>query len=121
MSRLSVKFLRSQKRVRYKIRQNTKKSLSLRLSVFKSNKSISVQAIDDNSSLTVASATSNCSECKSTIKPYGIDAGRWVGKKIAERLIAKNVKKVVFDRGGWKMHGCVKAVAEAARENGLVF
>ena len=122
MSRLSTKFLRSQNRVRYKLKQNKKDSSCLRLSVFKSNKVVSVQAIDDNNHLTIASATSSCKECKSSnIKSYGMAAGDWVGKKIAEILISKDIKRVVFDRGGWKMHGCVKAVADAARKNGLVF
>ena len=77
-----------------------------RLNVFRSNKNIYAQLIDDVAGVTLASAST-------------LDTN--VEKLIAERGLEKNIKKVVFDRGGYLYHGRVKALAEAARENGLVF
>lgn len=88
-----------------------------RLSVFRSNSQIYAQVIDDVSGKTIA-ATSSV-----TVKATGkkVDQATVVGKDIAEKTIAKGVKAVVFDRGGYKYHGRVKALADAAREAGLQF
>lgn len=88
-----------------------------RLSVYRSNKYISVQAIDDSSdSNTIASASS-----KNVSKGTPIEKAAEVGKTIAETLTKAGIKKVVFDRGGFIYTGKVKALADAAREGGLKF
>jgi large subunit ribosomal protein L18 len=89
-----------------------------RLSVFRSDKNIYAQVIDDASGVTIVSASSLEGDGK-----QGSDsaAATQVGKLVAERAIEKGVKDVVFDRGGYIYHGRVKALAEAAREAGLNF
>ncbi|MGH6878734.1 MAG: 50S ribosomal protein L18 [Rhizomicrobium sp.] len=91
-----------------------------RLSVFRSGRHIYAQLIDDRAGATLATASSNEKEGKS-VKTWNVAAASGVGKKIAERALAKGVKQVVFDRGGYIYHGRVKALAEAAREAGLEF
>jgi large subunit ribosomal protein L18 len=96
-----------------------------RLRVFRSVSHIYAQVIDDMSGTTIASAAST----EPSLKPQlggparaGNQAGaQLLGKTIAERLIAKGIKRVVFDRGGFLYHGRIRAVAEAAREAGLEF
>lgn len=90
-----------------------------RLTVTKSNKNISVQAIDDITGRTICSASTLEKEFKNGGK--GIDGGKMIGKAIAERLTASKIKTVVFDRNGYLYHGVVKAVADSAREAGLEF
>lgn len=91
-----------------------------RLSVFRSNKNVYAQIIDDVNGVTLVSATSN--EKDTTITNGGnIDAATQVGTLIAQRALANNITKVVFDRSGYLYHGRVKALAEAARAAGLVF
>jgi large subunit ribosomal protein L18 len=89
-----------------------------RLSVFRSDKNIYAQVIDDQSGVTIVSASSLEGD-----KKQGSDAAAAieVGKLVAQRAIEKGVKDVVFDRGGYIYHGRVKALAEAAREAGLNF
>jgi large subunit ribosomal protein L18 len=89
-----------------------------RLSVFRSNKSIYVQVIDDINGQTLAAANSRQLGVKgnTTIKD-----SKNVGLKIAEAAKAAGIEKVVFDRSGYRYHGNVKALAEGAREGGLVF
>ena len=89
-----------------------------RLNVFRSNKNIYAQLIDDVAGVTLASASTLDTNVENGTKTEEASA---VGKLIAERGLEKNIKKVVFDRGGYLYHGRVKALAEAARENGLVF
>jgi large subunit ribosomal protein L18 len=93
----------------------------LRLSVYRSDKNISAQIIDDAKGVTVASASSLEGEKGKKQKGSDVDAATRIGKLIAERAIEKGVKDVVFDRGGYIYHGRVKALAEAAREAGLNF
>ena len=88
-----------------------------RLSVFRSNKNIYAQVIDDGQGVTLAAASSLEGDEKGADK----DAAAQVGKLVAERAIEKGVKDVVFDRGGYIYHGRVKALADAAREAGLNF
>ena len=91
-----------------------------RLSVFRSNANISAQIIDDTKGVTLASASTLESGLK--IKNGGnVEAAKMIGAEIAKRAKDVNVKKVVFDRSGYLYHGRVKALAEAARENGLEF
>ena len=89
-----------------------------RLNVFRSNKNIYAQLIDDVAGVTLASASTVDKEIADGNKTEQAVA---VGKLIAERGTAKSIKKVVFDRGGYVYHGRVKALAEAAREAGLEF
>ncbi|MBM3449229.1 MAG: 50S ribosomal protein L18 [Bacteroidetes bacterium] len=90
-----------------------------RLSVFRSNKQIYAQIIDDTKGVTLASASSMLmKEAQSVAK---IEQARMVGQSIAERAKAAGIDEVVFDRGGYLYHGRVKTLAEAAREAGLKF
>jgi len=90
-----------------------------RLSVFRSDKNIYAQVIDDAGGVTVASASSL--EGGKGAKGSDKDAAAAVGKLVAERALEKGVKDVVFDRGRYIYHGRVKALADAAREAGLNF
>jgi large subunit ribosomal protein L18 len=111
-------FTRRQKRTRFKLTSHAYGRP--RLSVFRSGKHIYVQVIDDQNQATIAAASTNEKEGKAA-KTYNVEAASTVGKKIAERAIAKGVKQVVFDRGGYIYHGRIKALADAAREGGLEF
>ena len=91
-----------------------------RLNVFRSNSNIFAQIIDDTKGETLVSASSIDKELK--LENGGnVEAAQKVGKLIAERAKKAKIKTVVFDRGGYLYHGRVKALAEAARENGLNF
>jgi large subunit ribosomal protein L18 len=93
-----------------------------RLSVFRSDKHIYAQVIDDMSGKTVAAAASTASDVRGSLKNGGnIAAAKAVGKAIADRAKAAGITKVAFDRGGRMYHGRVKALADAAREGGLQF
>ena len=91
-----------------------------RLAVFRSNKHISAQVIDDIAGRTLASASTHESDLRTGGTSNQDAAGR-VGRLLAERARAAGVERVVFDRGGYLYHGRVAAVAEAAREAGLEF
>jgi large subunit ribosomal protein L18 len=93
-----------------------------RLSVFRSSKHIYAQLIDDKTSATLASASSRAKDVAASL-PYGgnIKASLVVGKKLAEQALAKGITKAAFDRGHYRYHGRVKALADAAREGGLKF
>jgi large subunit ribosomal protein L18 len=91
-----------------------------RLAVFRSNKHISAQVIDDTTGSTLAAASSVEKDVRSAVGHTGNkDASSAVGKLVAERARAAGVTKVTFDRGGFLYHGRVAAVADAAREAGL--
>ena len=96
-----------------------------RLRVFRSVSHIYAQVIDDMSGTTVASAASTEPVLKTVFGGAtgggNVEGAKALGRTIAERLIAKGIKRVVFDRGGFLYHGRIKAVAEAAREAGLEF
>ena len=93
-----------------------------RLAVFRSDKHIYAQLIDDLAGKTLASAASTNGEVRGDLKNGGnIAAAKLVGRAIAERAKAAGITKVAFDRGGRKYHGRVKALADAAREGGLQF
>jgi large subunit ribosomal protein L18 len=93
-----------------------------RLAVFRSNKQIYAQVIDDEHGVTLVAAASNdkalAAECKGK---NGIDAAAIVGKAVAARALEKGITAVSFDRGGYLYHGRVKSLADAAREGGLNF
>jgi large subunit ribosomal protein L18 len=93
-----------------------------RLSVFRSSKHIYAQLIDDLAGVTLAAATSNCPDLRTNV-PYGgnVKAAVVVGKKLAEAAKVKGITKAAFDRGHYRYHGRVKALADAAREGGLQF
>ena len=93
-----------------------------RLSVFRSNRHIYAQVIDDGRGVTVAAASSLEKTMRDDLE-RGSDkqAAQRIGTLIAERAVAAGVTKVVFDRGGYLFHGRVKALADAAREGGLTF
>ena len=91
-----------------------------RLCVFKSNKNISCQIIDDVNKVTLASASSLDKELKAEIGYGGNkEAAKKVGEAIAKRALAKGIEVVAFDRGGFLYHGRVKELADGAREGGL--
>lgn len=93
-----------------------------RLCVFRSNKNISAQIIDDVNGVTLASASTIDKEIKADIKNGGNkDAAKAVGEAIAKRALAKGIETVCFDRGGFLYHGRVKELADGAREAGLKF
>lgn len=89
-----------------------------RLNVFRSNKNIYAQIIDDVEGVTLASASTLDKEVSGESK---VDQASAVGKLVAERAKEKEISEVVFDRGGYQYHGRVQALADAARENGLDF
>ena len=120
MSKLKDLSQRRQRRVRAQI---SRKAIGRpRLTVFRSNKHIYAQVVDDNRGATVAAASSVDHDLKGKLK-NGADkaAAVEVGKLIASRAIAAGIKEVVFDRGAYLFHGRVKALADAAREGGLQF
>ena len=90
-----------------------------RLAVFRSNKNITAQIIDDNKGVTLAYASTLDKEIKT--KKSNKEAAKEVGTLIAKRALEKKIKKVVYDRGGYIYHGVVKELADAAREAGLEF
>jgi large subunit ribosomal protein L18 len=107
-----------------KVRRNVRRAAGkrARLSVFRSSKHIYAQVIDDADGKTLASASSLEKEMRESLKTgANIEAAKTVGKRLAERAVAKGVKEVVFDRGAYLYHGRVKALADAAREGGLDF
>jgi large subunit ribosomal protein L18 len=91
-----------------------------RLCVFRSNKHIYAQVVDDVAARTLAAASTLDEEAKAD-KTWGCEAAKVVGKLIAKKASAKGIKSVVFDRGGYIYHGRVAAVADEAREAGLIF
>jgi large subunit ribosomal protein L18 len=113
-------FERRQRRVRGELRKNS--GGRPRLSVFRSSKHIYAQIIDDAAGRTLAAASSLEKDLKSGLKT-GADkaAAGAVGKLLAERAKKAGVDNVVFDRGGYRFHGRIKALADGAREGGLSF
>jgi len=92
-----------------------------RLAVHFSGKNITAQVIDDEAGKTLASANTTEKELRAKVPHANVETAIKIGKAVAERARAKNVSKVVFDRGGFIYHGKVKALADAAREGGLEF
>ncbi len=115
--KIKRRYLR-RKRVRAKVFGTLERP---RLSVFRSNQHIYVQAIDDTQGRTLASASDLELKDKPKEKPAKVKDAFEVGKLIAQKLLKLNIKKAVFDRGGYKYHGQVKALAEGARKGGLEF
>ena len=114
------------KRIKYRIRSRLRGTEARpRLTVFRSNTHIYVQVIDDSSGNTIVAASSVEPAVKGGLKKgvggRNIEGAKFIGRTIAERLLEKGVKQVVFDRNGFLYHGRVKAVADAARDAGLEF
>lgn len=86
-----------------------------RLNVFRSNKGIYTQIIDDTKGITIVSASSE----SMNLKGNNIEVCQKVGEEVAKQAIDKGIKEVVFDRGGYLYHGKIKALADSARETGL--
>jgi large subunit ribosomal protein L18 len=110
---------RRHRRVRKKVTGSSERP---RLNVFRSLKHIYAQIIDDDKGHTLVAASTLDPELRG--KPCGLtktEQAKSVGKLLAERALARGVKQVVFDRGGYKYHGRVKALAEGSREAGLEF
>lgn len=110
---------------RYRIKKRIRKVISgteqkPRLSVFRSNKQIYAQIVDDLSGKTLAQASSLDKEIAAA-KVNKVEQAALVGKLIAEKAKAVNIEQVVFDRNGYLYHGRVKSIADAAREGGLKF
>ena len=120
MFKSKSRFLRRRKRTRFAIAKTN--SGRPRLSIHRSGKHIYAQVIDDNAGRTLAAASSLDSGLRSELKT-GADtsAAKRVGELVAERAKTAGIESVVFDRGGFKFHGRVKALAEGAREGGLQF
>ena len=109
---------------RAKIKRRIRKKVSgtaqlPRLTVFRSNKQIYAQLIDDTNGVTLASASSYKNDSASNVSK--IEQAAIVGKEVAEKAIKVGIEKVVFDRNGYLYHGRVKSLADSAREGGLKF
>ena len=111
----NVSRVRRHARVRAKVSGTSE---APRLCVYRSNKNIEAQIIDDTKGVTLVASSSMALKLENG---SNIEAAKKVGKDIAEKALAKKLKKVVFDRSGYIYHGRVKALAEAAREAGLEF
>jgi large subunit ribosomal protein L18 len=107
--------LRRRRRVRAKVRGNAERP---RLSVFRSNKGVQAQVIDDVAGHTLAAVSWTEAELKSL---GTMEQAKRAGELLADRAKAAGVETVVFDRGGYRYHGRVKALADGAREKGLTF
>ncbi|MEE9515700.1 MAG: 50S ribosomal protein L18 [Candidatus Adiutricales bacterium] len=110
---------RRKRRVRKKIRGTAARP---RLSVFRSARHIYVQAVDDDSGMTLAAASTLSPGLKDKVKGLNKrDAAKLVGEQIGSRIKEKGIERVVFDRNGFLYHGRVQALSEGARETGLKF
>jgi large subunit ribosomal protein L18 len=108
-----------QTRVRKKVGGSVERP---RLCVFRSTKHIYAQIIEDVTGKTLVAASTVAKDTGDSVKYTGnVEAAKAVGKQIAEKALAKDIKQVVFDRNGFLYHGRVKALADAAREAGLTF
>ena len=106
---------------RYKIKKRVRKNIfgtaeTPRLSVFRSNKAIYAQLIDDNKGVTLLAASTQAGA-----KGTKVEQAAAVGKELAEKAVANGIENVVFDRNGYLYHGRVQSLAEGAREGGLKF
>jgi len=105
-------------RIRKKISGTAEKP---RVAVFRSNKQIYAQVVDDNKGVTILSVSSKEKEVAGQTGLKKTEQAKLVGKSLAEKCKEKGIENVVFDRSGYKYHGRVKSLAEAAREGGLKF
>ncbi|MEW5783718.1 MAG: 50S ribosomal protein L18 [Bacillota bacterium] len=111
--------VRRHRRVRSKISGTPERP---RLNVFRSSKHIYAQVIDDQAGHTLAAASSLDPQLRSDLPTGGnLEAAKKVGELLAQRALDQGIKEVVFDRGGYLYHGRIKALADAARDKGLIF
>ena len=120
---MALNRIERRRRIHYRIRKHVSGTAEKpRMVVFRSNKQIYVQVIDDEQGKTLVAAASNdkalAADCKGK---SGIEAAAIVGKAIAERALQAGITSICFDRGGYLFHGRVKSLADAAREGGLKF
>jgi large subunit ribosomal protein L18 len=109
-------------RIRMRIRKKISGTLDIpRIAVFRSNKQIYAQVVDDQKGETILSACSKEKEIAERTGIKKIEQAKLVGELLATKCKEKGIEKVVFDRGGYKYHGRVKSLADAAREGGLNF
>ncbi len=120
---MAISKIERRQRIRYRIRKVVNgTSEKPRMSVFRSNKQIYVQIIDDVQGITLISAASNDKSLIDAVKgKNATEVAKLVGKLAAERANEKGISAVSFDRGGYLYHGRVKSLADAAREGGLKF
>jgi large subunit ribosomal protein L18 len=122
VKKMALTKLEKRTRIKMRIRKKIRGTAETpRLAVYRSNKQIYVQVVDDLNKVTLLSASSKEKEVseKSGIKKT--DKAKLVGKLLASKCKEKGIEKVVFDRSGYKYHGRVKSLADAAREGGLKF
>ena len=118
----STKELHQRRKSRVRLQLRQRNGGRPRLSVFRSSKHIYAQVIDDAEGRTLVSASSLEKDLRGSLKTGAdVEAAKQIGKLIAERATAAGIGDIVFDRGGYRYHGRVKALAEAAREAGLKF
>lgn len=118
---MSLSKSEKRQRIKYRIRKSVSGTPSSpRLSVFRSNKEIYAQIIDDVNGVTLVSASSRDSELSGT-KATSIEIAEKVGELVSQKAIKQGLSSVVFDRGGYLYHGRVKSLAEGARKGGLNF
>ncbi|OGT99567.1 MAG: 50S ribosomal protein L18 [Geobacteraceae bacterium GWB2_52_12] len=110
--------LKRQVRVRKKVRGTTERP---RLNVFKSARHIYAQLIDDTNGITLVATSTLSASAQSLSSTGNVAAAILVGKEVAELSLAKGISSVVFDRNGFLYHGRIKALADSARESGLIF
>ena len=115
MPNIKVRRLRIKKGIRKKLEGTSARP---RLSVFKSNKAIYAQIIDDSKGHTILASSSREIDKKGGVT---LTISKTVGQKVAEKALASGIKDIVFDRNGYLYHGNIKALAEGAREGGLNF
>jgi len=122
MAKTNINYL-ARKRRHVRVRKNVSGTFEQpRLNVFRSLNHIYAQVIDDANGITLAQASSLDTSIKSlTEKASKTERAKMVGRLVAERALKAGVTKVVFDRGGYKYHGRIKALADSSRENGLKF
>lgn len=120
MARKNTKEAREYRRTRIR-RKVSGTPERLRLSVYRGNCHIYGQIIDDTRGVTLAEASSLSPEIKGTVKGFTVETARQVGELLAKKARAAGIEDVVFDRGGYRYHGKVKALSEGARAGGLKF
>ena len=120
---MALNRIERRRRIHYRIRKHVNGTAERpRMVVFRSNKQIYVQVVNDLEGKTLVAAASNDKVLAPQTKgKSGKDAAALVGKAIAERALAAGITQVCFDRGGYLFHGRVKSLADAAREAGLTF
>jgi len=120
---MALNKIERRRRIHFRIRKHVNGTAERpRMVVFRSNKQIYMQVVDDLQGKTLVAAASNDKELAAQCKgKSGIETAAIVGKAIAERALAKGITTIAFDRGGYLFHGRVKSLADAAREGGLIF